>query len=310
MAALAAACGSLQQGALAPKGPGAQRQADLFYVSLWTSAAIVALTLGLLGYAMFRRRRDDDEQRFRATRFVVSFGLVLPLVVLLSMMVVTFVSLAGEPQRGTLEVQIVGHQFWWEVFYPEQDFTTANEVHIPVDTPVELVVESDDVLHSFWVPELQGKVDLVPGRTNRLVLEASEPGTYRGFCAEYCGLQHANMLFLVIAEPEEDFEAWAAAQAGPAAVQDTRGEELFEEHACAGCHTIRGTSADGDFAPDLTHFASRQTLGAGILPNQRGQLAGWVVNSQTIKPGNEMPPITTLEPDELEALIDYLEKLE
>lgn len=306
--ALASACG-VREGALQPKGPVAENQADVFYIAFWTAVVVYAVTAGLLLFGMFRRRREEDG-RFPGTRFVVVGGIVVPTVILLAMMVVNFSYLSQGPEEGDLEITITGYQYWWEAYYHDRDFVTANEIHIPVGVDVEFHLESDDVIHSFWVPELGGKQDLVPGRVNDLILRADEEGTYRGQCAEYCGLQHANMGFLVIAQDPEEFEAWAELESRPAVVEDARGEELFVQHSCAGCHTIRGTEADGEIGPDLTHVGSRTTLAAGTIQNGRGQMAGWILNSQTVKPGNEMPPIPTIEPEDLHALVDYLRRLE
>ncbi len=309
-ALITAGCGTyLEQGAFAPKGPTAARLLQIFWITTWTATGVFVVVTGLLLFAMFRPRDEDKPSRLPATKFVVIGGLVVPAFILMSMLGLTVAGLAAIPQKGELQITVTGHQFWWEVYYPEGDFETANEIHIPVGRKVELKLLSEDVIHSFWVPELAGKTDTVPGRENRLVIEAEEPGIFRGQCAEYCGLQHANMLIRVIAQPPEEFDAWAAGQARPAVVRDARGEEIFQQHACAGCHTIRGTAATGEFAPDLTHLASRETLASVMIPNDRGHLAGWIVNSQTIKPGNEMPPISTLEPDELQALLEYLESL-
>lgn len=298
----------MEQGAFAPKSPHASDLLKIISYSTWTALAVFVAVMGLLFYAMFRPR-GDEPSRLDGNRFVVVGGLVVPTVILMGMLGLTITGLAATPQEGELHITITAHQFWWEVYYPEGDFETASEVRIPVGTKVELKLLSDDVLHSFWVPELGGKQDTVPGRENRLIIEANEPGIYRGQCAEYCGLQHANMLIRVIAQPHEEFEAWKHEQTRPAVVRDARGEELFQAN-CAGCHTIRGTPASGEFGPDLTHIASRQTLGSAMMPNERGHLSGWIVNSQTMKPGNEMPPITTLEPEELHALLDYMEALE
>ncbi len=307
-ALLGTGCGTfMDKGALAPKGPAASDYEKIFWYSTWTAVAVFVVVMGLLLFAMFRPR-GEEPSRLDGNRFVFLGGLVIPAVILMGMLGLTVTGLNFTPQHGELEITVIGHQFWWEVYYPEGDFETANEIHIPVGTPVELKLASDDVIHSFWVPELAGKQDLVPGRENRLIIEAEEPGTYRGQCAEYCGLQHANMLIRVIAHPHEEFEAWKEEQTRPAAVRDPRAEDIFQRN-CAGCHTIRGTPATGEFGPDLTHLASRETLGSVMIPNERGHLAGWIVNSQTIKPGNEMPPITTLEPEELRLLLDYLEAL-
>ncbi len=297
----------MEQGAFRPKSPHASDLLKIISYSTWTALAVFVVVMGLLFFAIFRRR-GEEPSRLDGNRFVV-IATLISTVILIGMLGLTITGLAATPQEGELHITITAHQFWWEVYYPEGDFETANEVHIPVHTPVELKLLSDDVIHSFWVPELAGKTDTVPGRENRLIIQADEPGTYRGQCAEYCGLQHANMLIRVIAQPHEEFEAWKAEQSRPAAVRDPRAERIFLSN-CAGCHTIRGTPATGEFGPDLTHLASRETLASALIPNERGHLAGWIVNSQTIKPGNEMPPITTLEPEELRALLDYLEALQ
>jgi cytochrome c oxidase subunit 2 len=190
---------------------------------------------------------------------------------------------------------------------------TANEIHVPAGRPVRLRLSSADVIHSFWVPQLMPKTDLIPGQVNETWLTANRPGIYRGQCAEYCGLQHALMAFLVVADGPAAFDRWVALQRAPAAepagTLATRGRQVLERTSCATCHTVRGTSARGTAGPDLTHLASRQQLGAGAVPNTPGHLGGWIANSQTIKPGNLMPP-QPLTSEELQALIAYLETLE
>jgi cytochrome c oxidase subunit 2 len=189
---------------------------------------------------------------------------------------------------------------------------TANEMHLPIGTPVVLKVTSRDVIHSFWVPNLQGKRDLIPGYTTAIWLQADRAGTFRGQCAEFCGLQHAHMALDVVAEPVADFERWLDRMRQPAAAIQTgdaqRGRELFMTYRCAGCHTVRGTEANGQIAPDLTHIASRPTLGAGTLPNTSAHLAAWIRDSQASKPGNQMPP-NPLDQGNLDALLAYLSTL-
>ena len=223
---------------------------------------------------------------------------------------------AGEP--AALRIEVTGEQWWWRVRYltaDMHDFALANELRIPAGRTVELQLKSADVIHSFWVPELQGKMDLTPGREDAMVIEADRPGTYRGQCAEYCGLQHARMAMLVIAEEQADFDAWVTGQQQPALEPVPReaalllGREVFMSSSCVYCHAIRGTPARGTLGPDLTHLASRQTLVAGQVPNTRGNLAGWITDPQSIKPGNLMPA-TFLEGERLQALLDYLESLE
>lgn len=307
-----AGCSGVPMNALDPKGPGARRILDLFSLSFWAAVAISIVVLGLLASALFRRRVDGLTDRALGTNFVVVGGLVVPAVILLSLMVLTFVSLAGfdSGEDARTRIEVTGHQYWWELYYPDADAVSANEIHVPAGEPVELVLRSDDVIHSLWVPELAGKVDLVPGRVNRLVIEADEPGVYRGQCAEYCGLQHARMGLLIIAQERPDYERWLDHIADPAVVADDEALAIFERNACAACHTIRGTSADGRIGPDLTHVGSRRTLAAATLDNQPGQLAGWISDAQSIKPGAEMPPIPTLTGEELLTLVDYLESLQ
>ncbi|MEX1022002.1 MAG: cytochrome c oxidase subunit II, partial [Dehalococcoidia bacterium] len=224
-----------------------------------------------------------------------------------------------------LRIEVHAHQWWWEVRYPDQGdggvtaFTTANEIHIPTGEEVHIDLTSEDVIHSLWVPQLSGKMDLVPGKTNTMYLEATEDGTYQGMCAEFCGLQHARMRFLVVAHPRADFDAWAAAQAEPAGPPSEadgadegellRGQQVFLGAACVYCHTIEGTSASGTVGPDLTHLGSRATLAGGTIENTPANLAQWVANPPSIKPGTQMPP-TSLSGDALNALLAYLESLE
>jgi cytochrome c oxidase subunit 2 len=215
-----------------------------------------------------------------------------------------------------LRIQVTGNQWWWDVQYaheiPSLRVTTANEIHIPVGRAVRFDLLSTDVIHSLWIPNLQGKIDLVPGRLNELWLRADQPGVYRGQCAEYCGLQHAKMALVVVAEPPADFERWLTGNRAPAAAPVTaeqqRGRDIVERGPCAMCHNITGTLAGGRTAPDLTHIASRSTLAAGTLPNTRGHLAGWIADPQGIKPGNRMPA-PGLSSDELQAVLAYLETL-
>ena len=208
-----------------------------------------------------------------------------------------------------MRIEVIGEQWWWRVRYLDgagrPEFETANEIRIPGGQPVLLELKSADVIHSFWVPALAGKLDMIPGRTNRLRLLAARAGEYRGQCAEYCGGPHAFMAFFVIAEEEPAFEAWAANQRAPAG-QDS---DLFLRQ-CGACHTVRGTAAAGKLGPDLTHVGSRKTIGAALLPMNRGALAGWIASSQHLKPGNLMPSFQRLSGEELRGLASYLESLE
>jgi cytochrome c oxidase subunit 2 len=217
---------------------------------------------------------------------------------------------------GAITINVIGHQWWWDFVYddvsPNQVFSSPNELHIPVGVPVVLKAESRDVIHSFWVPNLHGKRDLIPGFATHTWIQADKPGVYRGQCAEFCGHQHAHMAFLVVVEPMDQFLTWIdhQRQGAPPPADDVkqRGHDVFMQGPCVMCHTIRGTAAGSRVGPDLTHVASRQTIAAGTLPMTRGHLAGWISNSQSVKPGNRMPP-TLLSGDDLQALLAYLETL-
>jgi len=226
-------------------------------------------------------------------------GLLCSAPPLLIALVWTMVTLAGTPSvtaRAPLTLEVTGHQWWWEVTYRaadvSQQFTTANEIHIPVGTRVKVLLHGADVIHSFWVPKLNGKTDTIPGQTNVTWLEAREPGTYTGQCTEYCGVQHAHMAILVVAETPASFARWRSAQLAPAAAPlapaAQRGRALVEFR-CGLCHEVRGTSAGAHAAPDLTHLASRRQLAAGVLPNNAAALARWIENAQAVKPGSLMP---------------------
>lgn len=290
------------QSALHPAGPDAALIAEITWVLFAGGAAIFVLVMTLAAWAVLKA----PPWLGRRGAIVVG-GIAFPATVLFALLVYTLVranSLSGgEP---AVRVEVTGHQWWWRIAYLADDgtvdFVTANELRIPVGQPVEIRLRSADVLHSFWVPSLAGKLDLVPGKDNRLMLSASRAGTFRGQCAEYCGGPHAQMAFYVVAT--ESFEDWRTAQRKPAAASN----ELFNAR-CAACHTVRGTTAAGTLGPDLTHFGGRVSIGAGILPNSRGALAGWIASSQHIKPGNLMPSFRELSGEELTALAAYLESL-
>jgi cytochrome c oxidase subunit 2 len=224
-------------------------------------------------------------------------------------------ALVAQP-AAALNIDVTAQRWWWDVRYrdpvPSREFVTANEIHIPVGRPVELTLRSIDVIHSLWVPNLQGKKDLIPGQVNTLWLQADRPGVFRGQCAEFCGLQHAHMALQLLAEPEDEFARWQAQQLEPAPEPATdeqrKGRHVFMTSSCVLCHAIAGTRAGGVAGPNLTHVASRRSLAAGTIPNTRGHLAGWIVDPQLRKPGNNMPP-NPLRGDELQALLSYLETL-
>jgi cytochrome c oxidase subunit II len=275
------------------------------------------LLLLVLGW---RRRHGAEPARVderRETSLVVLLGVVVPITVLLALFVYSDVFVmrsTAAPRSGTtaLTIRVIGRQWFWEVRYPGTRAVTANEIHIPVGERVNVIGTSDDVIHSLWVPELNRKIDLIPGRRSRVLLEADQPGRYRGQCSEFCGLQHAHMAVEVVAEPRQQFRAWLADMARPATTprspQERRGEQIFLGEACSGCHAIRGTAAHGSAGPDLTHLASRQTLAALTLSNNAGELRDWIADPQHYKPGAKMPALA-LEPSELDALVAYLGSL-
>ncbi|MGI8486547.1 MAG: cytochrome c oxidase subunit II, partial [Thermomicrobiales bacterium] len=246
---------------------------------------------------------------------VTVFGIVIPGIILIGVFGMTLWALTdlSKPASASEEtIAIVGHQWWWEVNYNDRDFTTANEIHIPVGKPVQLTLTSNDVIHSFWVPQLSDKIDMIPGHTNTLWIQADRAGEYRGQCAEFCGAQHAQMAFVVIADSPDAYDGWIAQQQqaapDPSNPQLEKGQQAFFSAACMYCHRIEGTSASGTVGPDLTHLGSRNYIGAGTLKNTPGNLAGWITNSQSIKPNNQMPNFF-LAPDQLQAIIAYLESL-
>ena len=303
-------------------GPIGDRVATLGW-SLLIISSVVVLVVSVLVLAGVLRRGTRSfapvERAGGGLRWIVIGGIVVPTVILVVVFVLTMVTQAAVASPATapgLTVRVTGHQWWWEVQYldpsPDRIATTANEIHIPVGRPVRLEVVAGDVIHSFWVPELAGKTDLIPGQTNVTWVQADHPGVYRGQCAEYCGLQHAKMAMSVVAEPPAAFDEWLARQRQPAALPSEpdlkAGAAVFAGSACALCHTIRGTMAGGRIGPDLTHLAGRRTIAAGTLPNTRGYLAGWIANPQALKPGTVMPAVP-LKSTELQVLITYLQSL-
>jgi cytochrome c oxidase subunit II len=308
------------QSTLDPAAAASRDVASLWWAMFAVAAVVVAVVTMLVLSASLRPRGDRASRRWlgrSGSRLIVVGGVVVPLAILVVLFVLTLSTLpsvsAPEEGDGDLVVEVIGRQFWWEVRYPEQGLVTANEIHIPTGTPVELRVRTADVIHSLWVPRLNRKIDMIPGRTNRILVRAEEPGVYRGQCAEFCGLAHAQMAFLVVSEEPSDFDAWMAGETGdaaaPASESAALGQEVFLSSSCVSCHTIRGTPASATVGPDLTHVGARRWLAAGTIPNTRGNLGGWIVDPQSIKPGNEMPP-SDLSGPELQALLDYLESLE
>lgn len=276
--------------------------------------AVFVVVMGCFWWAVARGRRGGGGAgRVSGTALIVGGGVVVPAIILVALVVLTLItgqSLAVSNTPTALTIEVTGRQFWWEVRYPERGVVTANEIYIPVGQPVRLAIASEDVIHSVWVPELNGKTDMTPGRTTAMWLQADRPGTYRGICAEFCGVQHANMFFRVVAVPPEQFAAWlderARAAPSPAAPATRRGQEVFFEAGCASCHAIEGVNSLAVPAgPDLTHFAARPELSAMLRENNRENLAIWIVSPQALKPGNKMPP-TPLGQEDLDALVAYL----
>lgn len=329
-AALLSGCGLLLSGCsqalspLAPGGPAASAVADLIWLLFWLGGAVFIVVSGLLAYAIWHRRQTEEPNPSAVapadagvgSRFVLIGGAVLPGLILLVVWAVSLQTMRAVPQpsgQEPLQIQVIGHQWWWEVAYPRKGFISANEIHIPAGQPVEIVLTSADVIHSFWIPRLHGIVDMIPGDENRLQITADEPGVYRGECTEYCGLQHAKMMFVLVALPPQEFDAWLARQQQPAPPPQTasqqQGQNLYFAKGCDECHAIAGTAASGRLGPDLTHIASRRTLAAGWIDNNRENLGDWILNPHTIKSGVLMPANDYSEA-ELQALLDYLSLLE
>jgi len=305
----------------APASTPAESIHQLALFILLVSAAIFLVVFTLLTYAVvrFRRRPGDppgEPPQVYGSRQIELAWTIIPVLIV----VVLFLSTSRvifelqHPPRppGAVMVTAIGHQFWWEYRYPGLKVVTANELHVPISdpanpTPTFLELWSADTDHSFWVPRLAGKTDLIPNRRNEMWIEPREPGLYLGQCAQYCGTQHAKMLLRVYAHTPQDFERWVKEQASPAREEPSvaRGRRIFEQTSCVNCHTVAGTSASGRFGPDLTHLMSRETLASGAVPNNRESLRRWLENPSAIKPGALMPPMG-LAADELDAMTDYL----
>jgi len=294
-------------------------------IILWIAALVFIVVEALLIYAVWRYRAKPSEpdtlpRQIHGNTPIEIAWTIAPAIVLAIVFVMTIRTMgvvaapppataAGEP----LLIKVIGHQWWWEVQYPELGIVTASDIHDPVGRPVQFELTSGDVIHSFWVPELQGKTDVIPGRTNNSHFTVDQPGEYLGMCAEFCGAQHARMRFKVIAESPEEFETWVANQQSPPAEPATplaqQGQQAFMTNACIGCHTIDGTAAQGKTGPNLTHFGSRDTIAAGTLSNTPENLARWLRNPQEVKPGALMPNLNLSETT-IDQLVAYLESLQ
>lgn len=275
-------------------------------------AVMTMVALSLRSRAEDRRAVLEPDPR-RSHQFIVIGGLLVPVVVLSVVGVATVAtSNALQPRPASVRIVVDAEQWWWRLTYPDEGVVGANEVHVPVGERVELTLRSDNVIHSFWVPQLNGKVDVVPGQTNRMTFTATSAGTYWGQCAEFCGIAHARMAFVVVAQEPADYARWIEANRAPAVAATAgtaaHGEQIFVNSSCAGCHTVIGTSAAGTSGPDLTHFGSRGTIAARTLSNDRDNLARWLGATQDVKPGALMPEID-LSTEEIDQLVAYLEGL-
>ncbi|MGH9135500.1 MAG: cytochrome c oxidase subunit II [Acidimicrobiales bacterium] len=309
---LLAACGGADTpSTLDPKGDEASDGAVVWWLLLAAATGVLVIVGGLILWGALRRPRGNPGGLSDGA-FVGIGGVALPLLVLIPVAVLTVVfTVRMRPAAGSgeaLRVEIVSHQWWWEIRYPDLEIVTANELIVPTGEDVELTLTSADVIHSFWVPELAGKQDMVPGMTNQLTIRAREAGEYWGVCAEFCGTQHAGMRFVVFAREPAEFERWVDERrtiTHPTGELEQRGREVFETNACAGCHAIEGTDADGTVGPDLTDFGSRATIGAGVADNTPDDLARWITDTQDVKPGANMLA-TDISDADLDALVAYL----
>lgn len=300
---------------LDPAGSEAHRLAGLWWLLFGMAVVVAAIVITFIVLALFRGRRRGEADPSPTTdrRFLVGGGIVMPILVLTVVAVAT-VHTTVDLRRASNDAEVVevtAEQWFWRVHYVAEGVDTANDIRLPVDRPVEIRLRSHDVVHSFWVPRLAGKLDVLPEQTNTLRFTPNEVGSFRGECAEFCGLQHANMNFVVDVMPVERFDAWVRAHQGPppapATALEAEGRRDFQNLACAGCHTIKGVS-DGTLGPDLTDIGGRPTLGSGTVDNTEANLTVWMNDARQLKPGVKMPPIQ-LTADEVTALVAYLRSL-
>lgn len=322
------------QSTLQGSGPASAQISHLSWFITILFLVITAIMWALLAWAFYRRRgtlaEHESVEAGGGQIWIAIGGVAVPLIVLSVLFVLGLNLLTDFPIHGmhgnmahaqTMmkpEIRIVGHQWWWEVQYLNDDvskeFTTANEIHLPAHRPVNIEVETRDVMHSFWIPALHGKVDLIPGHPNYIRIEASQAGSYTGQCAEFCGAQHAHMRLLAVAQEPEEYEAWLEAQRQPGIEpqdQDAiNGQKIFLSGPCSMCHTVRGTIAGGRVGPDLTHIGSRQYIAANSFRNDDADLEAWITHAQSMKPGAQMPDLTQFSGEQLHDLVDYLRQLQ
>jgi cytochrome c oxidase subunit 2 len=321
---IASGC-STPESSLNPAGPAARNLAQIGWVVYLLLGCTAFIMWVLLLWVVLRRRGNlKEHEPWHAgggQKWIFVGGFAIPFVVLCGIFVFAMERMSEFPIHPATNlnpsIRVVAHQWWWELHYlqgdPDKQFRTANEIHIPVGQPVDIILETADVIHSFWIPTLHGKVELIPGQPNFIRIQASQPGNYAGECAEFCGEQHAHMRLLVVAQSPADYQAWWNNELQPARPPDSEeanhGEQVFITTACALCHTVRGTPANGKVAPDLTHLASRRYIGANSFENNTSNLEAWVTHAQSFKPGAEMPNLTAYTGSDLRALVTYLQQL-
>ena len=307
------ACSGVQS-SLEPAGRAAERITDLFWWMSGGALLIWATVIGTAVYAIYVRPGKHREKT--ANWLIVGGGVIVPTVVLALLLAYGLAMLPGlvaTAPEGSQVIEVTGEQFWWRVRYQMPDGSvveTANEIRLPVREHAQFRLHSPDVIHSFWIPAVAGKMDMIPGRLTRLAVEPTRTGVFRGACAEYCGSSHALMNFYAIVQERAEFDGWLQRQAAPAAPQTSRGHDLFISNGCGACHTIRGTTAAGIVGPDLTHVGSRHSLGAGILPNRVEDFVRFISDTERVKPGVHMPAFGMLPREDLHALAVYLDGLE
>jgi len=306
------------QSALDPAGPQAAAIDRIGWIMMGGGAAIFVLVLALTAWAILA---PEARRGWLGKPEIVTWGGIAFPAVTLAALLLYGLALAADivraPGAQPLRIEVIGERWWWRVHYLADDggaaVVSANEIRVPVGRPVEFILKSPNVIHSFWAPALGGKLDMIPGRENRVVLEADRPGIFRGQCAEFCGEQHALMAFAIVALELEDFDRWLTAEREPAASPESaealRGREVFAAFGCGACHAVAGTDAAGIVGPDLTHVGSRLTLGAGTLSNNPRNMIRWIAESQAVKPDNLMPAYAMLGADDRAALAAYMESL-